>query len=727
MDIGRFFDERAEYLHAPHFVAVEQRYASNNDRLEFIEQFPRVIGTETQEIIGGLGGYYVGDALNAGAILIGDGSVAIEMNPLSLIGDYLPLEGDAIYIPHSIFLSGYSLGDSFELDFLGETLDFIVAGSTEDIVFGDLGPGNWRVYVSHERFIELGLEFPNNQFTLLSAQMETIEDAAFLMADYNTEFFGMEYSVQTLEAVPFPWTLEAARDFRIQMPALIATFLTTFSLIILTVGIIVTRFRIISSIEEGMINLGALKAIGYRDRQIISSIVLQFGMLALVGSLLGMALSYLVLPLFSIILEPLLGLVWTPNIDIAISLISMTMLILLVVLFSLVAASRIRKFHPLVALRGGLSTHSFKKNPVALDDARSPLVLLLALKQLLQNKKQALAISIIIAGLMVASVVGLATHYNVNVNTDAFLNLFGGEFPDIVMMIDDEEVGQEAMLRISERSEVNMVYGAEFTMLFIDDVLITTTVVEDFSHITDDGLLEGRLPLHDNEIALGFPALRIMDKEVGDWVNVRVGYAEEEFLVTGSLQSLNQGGLSGMISVDSMIALQPDFAFRQFEVSLAEGVDVNDFVELITEEEGDALTNVFSMQDQMDTMMVGMGGVFVLITVVILVVSVAVIILVLYLVIKTTIRRRRRELGIQKALGFTTFQLMNQISLNLMPTIFIGAIIGAIGGYFGFNPLFIVLMRGAGVARADMFVPLAWTVMVSIAIVLLAYVVMING
>jgi len=49
----------------------------------------------------------------------------------------------------------------------------------------------------------------------------------------------------------------------------------------------------------------------------------------------------------------------------------------------------------------------------------------------------------------------------------------------------------------------------------------------------------------------------------------------------------------------------------------------------------------------------------------IIVVVICVVMLMLYLIVKTMIIRRRRELGIQKALGFTTLQLMNQIVWGL--------------------------------------------------------------
>jgi putative ABC transport system permease protein len=93
------------------------------------------------------------------------------------------------------------------------------------------------------------------------------------------------------------------------------------------------------------------------------------------------------------------------------------------------------------------------------------------------------------------------------------------------------------------------------------------------------------------------------------------------------------------------------------------------------------------------------------------------------MVIKTSILRRKRELGIQKAVGFTTFQLMNQIALNMTPVILLGVVIGAVGGYFGFNPILVVLIRSMGIVQMKLPVPLDWTILVCIALTALAYVV----
>jgi putative ABC transport system permease protein len=80
-----------------------------------------------------------------------------------------------------------------------------------------------------------------------------------------------------------------------------------------------------------------------------------------------------------------------------------------------------------------------------------------------------------------------------------------------------------------------------------------------------------------------------------------------------------------------------------------------------------------------------------------------------------TILRRRREFGIQKAVGFTTFQRMNQIALGMTPAILIGAAVGAAAGYFGLNPMVAALMSGMGIVKVRLPVPLDQTMLVLLA------------
>ena len=350
-----------------------------------------------------------------------------------------------------------------------------------------------------------------------------------------------------------------------------------------------------------------------------------------------------------------------------------------------------------------------------------PLAFQLALKQLLQAKRQALMICAIIAGVTFASVMGIAAYYNMSVDMTSFVHTIAGDMSDVLFVLDSPDEGEGFVERMSDRPEVESIFGTQSIMLSVDGNMILTTIVEDFSYLEGHSLVDGRFPIHDNEIAVAVPVLNIIGKGLGDWVTIVSGEDAHEYLVTGTVQNVQFNGLVGSLSLDGLRQVQPDFDFFAYSVNLAYGVDAAHFIETIQVAERDVLLNVVFFQGQVDAQLGMLSDIFTIVSTIIISVVAAIVVLVLYLVIKTTILRRRRELGIQKALGYTTFQLMNQIALNLTPTIFIGVIVGAIAGYYSFNPIFVAMLSDMGIVQANMILPIAWVVMLCIAVVLISY------
>ena len=62
----------------------------------------------------------------------------------------------------------------------------------------------------------------------------------------------------------------------------------------------------------------------------------------------------------------------------------------------------------------------------------------------------------------------------------------------------------------------------------------------------------------------------------------------------------------------------------------------------------------------------------------VLIITVIVVVMILYLVIKTMIIKRKKEFGVMKAIGYSTIQLMNQISISFLPVIITGVAIGGV-------------------------------------------------
>lgn len=719
--LDRFFDERAEQLNTSHYSALQLASVTTEEQLRYMRNYPGVIDAESKDVIADMGDYLVNGAKNNGVLVFSRADESQRMNPPSLIGDSMPLIGDAIYIPYFMMIDGnYRIGDDFKLLFMGEVLHFTVAGGTEEIMFGAMLNTAYRLYISEEMYIELNDRFPDSRCNLLSARMDDSGDCVRLDVDYVKEFFYSQNIASN--ALLYNMTYDGAKSARTMVAMIAALLVTAFSIILLVVSLIVIRFRIANSIEEGMTNIGALKAVGYKSSQIVSSIVLQFGCIALVGGVLGVIGSQSVVPVITNILKSQIALVWNPGFDAVTVPISLAFVLLAVLLVSYISARRIKELHPLIALCGGLSTHSFKKNTLPLDRSHGSLAFLLAIKQLLQSKKQVLMITIVIAAVTFSAVAGLALHYNINVERNAFVRTIAGEIPNAIFRLGNNAETSAFKQRLLERSDVRKAYGYQNGVsLLIEEININATVVEDCSLLEGSLLIDGRYPKHSNEIALSAAVMKITERRIGDKVTVKSSGNEKEYFIAGTVQVMNNYGMTAVITDNALREIQPDFIFENLYVHLVDGTSASAFIDEIKSAEGNIFNTVTDFQDLLTAQFASMGDIFAAVAVGVLAVTVAVVILVLYMVIKATILRRRRELGIQKALGFTTLQLMNQIALNFTPIILFGVAVGAVSGYFGLNPLFVALTSSMGIVRAELISPFNWTIATCFALVTLAY------
>ncbi|MCL1936092.1 MAG: ABC transporter permease [Defluviitaleaceae bacterium] len=724
IDVVNFLHTRADELNSSHFSTVQRKDAPSNAQINFINDYPDIYSVESQSVIIGIGS--VGN--HFGGFIISYDSPNQFMNPMTPFEDVFPLYGDAIYLPRVLFLSsGYNLGDTITVVLMGEEFYFTLAGSTEEILYDGM-MNLWRLYIPAERFAEIQSIFPEYNVNLISSRMEDSSQISTIYQEYRNIFFGTEYAL-TGELSRFgfylPITYDELFEARSSIPMIFSAFTIALAIILLVVGIIVIRFQITNNIEENIVNIGILKAVGHSNFQIILSIVLQFVFVVIIAAILGALASSLLIPLLIQIIEPMFGLRWLPSVNFTIILFSIFVIILITFVFSFISSFKINSLDTLVILRGGLNSYQFRKNIVPFYKSKNPIVLQMALKRFFQNKKQGLMISLIVTSLTFAGSASIATHYNMSVNIDDFVQMAAGElaFINLIVNLNDSQLGADFYNRMSNNSEVSKIFGSEDIGIFIENNVIATTIIENFEYLQGYSLVYGRFPTANNEIVLTPLALSSIEKEVGDFISLRTSNESFEFLITGLITSSNHAGFSGMIDINSFLILEPDFVFRDFHIVLEDGVDEEVFVNFLYETEGNIFFNIVSIQNEIDTQIASMGSIFSLIAFIILIVSFLVIIMILYMIIKITILRLKRELGIQKAIGFTNFQLMNQIALNLTPSIVIGVLTGSVIGYLSFGTIFGILLSGLGGTGGSLEAPILWIVMMSIALIILSYIV----
>ena len=254
------------------------------------------------------------------------------------------------------------------------------------------------------------------------------------------------------------------------------------------------------------------------------------------------------------------------------------------------------------------------------------------------------------------------------------------------------------------------------------DIELVNFVVDDFSLLEGSMLYEGRYPKHENEIVMGGNLARMEGKNIGDTIKVTQAGKTAEYLIVGFIQVVNNNGYVSAMTIQGMKRIQPDYSPREIYVYLKDNTKTAEFIKYVEQEYSDVLVSVVNTQEYMDAQLSVFGVIFSAVAFVIVGVAALVIIMVLYLMLKTVILRRRRELGIQKAVGFTTFQLMNQFALNFVPVIGLGVAAGGLGGVFGFNAFFVATVQGMGIMNASMPAPIGMTIAVCAGLVLTAYI-----
>lgn len=721
---GSYFDERADELNAPHVAIVQSESITTDEQERYLASYPKVTETETIPVLSGFGEYYVNDSKTTGLQIFESIKTKQKMNPPLLIGDSLPLDDSSIYVPYLMKVTGgYDLGDDYRVILGGKTQTYTIAGFTEEVMYGSLMNTLYRYYLSDAAYQRLSKDNPWMECSLQQVRLENPDDSLQLEIDYQKEFFFAQESDGASSSLVQTLKIDDAKTARTSIPMIASALMMAFSLILISICLVVIRFRIVNNIEESIHDIGALKAIGYTSRQLIMSIVMQFLSIALFGSIVGLVLAQAMLPATAQMLESQTALVWNPGFSFELSAIVFVLICGIVALTSLIAANRIRKLAPLIALRSGFTTHSFKRNTLPLDATRGPLPLLLALKGLLNKKKQAVMISLIVAFVTFASVASISTYYNIGVEPTEFIKIVAGELPDAGLLLEDSEKTEEVIDHLEDDSRVRSVFGFQDVNLAVDDITVTTIITEDFSRLEGNMLVEGRYPIHDNEVALGGNAAKALDKHIGDTVAVTQGGKTKEYFVTGIIQMMLSGGINMSMTYDGLMHVQSDYKFDQIYIYLNDDVEVSPFLTSVESREGKIFSSVVNMKEMTDAQFSAYGSIFGILTLVIFLVTALVIILVLYMVMKTAILQRKREFGIMKAVGFTTSQLMHQLAFNYLPIILFGVVIGGTVGYFCFNPLFVSLMSGFGILKVELPTPLLWTVAACLLMLALSYIV----
>ncbi len=636
------------------------------------------------------------------------------------VGKYLETEDMGVYVPDYFrAVGGYQLNDEIKLTYLDKTtnqpkeLVLTIKGYIEDIYFSSLELAFASFYVSEQTYniLESALELDAIKTHILYANVLDL-NAASKLVDTLNEYLKANHpeTVSVMNSLIFMvLDLGLVKLSRTIMASMVAILMVVFAVIVVIVCLLVVRFRIINTVEEDVVKIGSLKATGYTNKEIMLSLLIQFLSIASLGSVLGLFSSYFSLPAVSYVFQQQSGLRWVQGFDPFISLVVILFIIVVVASVAYFAARKVNRLSVINALRGDFSVKAQQKNRLPLEKTKSNITFFLAIKSIFQNIKQNIMIIIIIIAVGFFGSFGIVLFYNTTVNTNAFAEVPGMELSSVLILLNPSDNHDVPQGIINDISGVKKTLYIDQRKAFIDDVNVEAFIMDDFFLKETKKVYKGHYPDEVGQIAIaGYLADRL-NKKIGDSVLCRVGENSLEFVIVGLTSGANMGGLNAFILAEDFIKVDINFKKNYLHVYLDKTIDNNEF---ILEAENRLGSQHFLMAIDMEVgLEEGMSmyiNVVVAMGIVMIVITVLVIFLVLYFIISSTITRKKKELGIQKAIGFTTFQLMNQFALAFIIPIIIGVIIGGTVGSFAINPFLGLTMKGMGVYDPKFIVEPLW-------------------
>lgn len=624
-----------------------------------------------------------------------------------------------IYLP-MLYGTGnnYSVGDTFKTEIGGEKYEYTVCGFFNSPMLGSHNCGGMLSFLfTEDKFEEFSEEFIAYPATYTSVRLKDKADGENFSAKLKDKISEEFTAVSTLANY-----YQMVNTARYTSQTICAGIFSAMAFLVLLIGAVVIASNVANYIQENMKNLGALKALGYTSGQIVSSIIVQFASVSVIAAAVGAALSYLIFPAVSDMMIAQTGIPYEVKF-LPIPFICTVILILAIVAAAVyLSANKIRKIEPIMALRQGIATHSFKKNHLPLDKTSLPVNFALAVKTMLSSLKQNVTVCITMLVISLMLVFCTLAVRNVVVDVQLFIDIIAGESADSAIQVNYERE-EDFLSELESDSRVAKYYlYTNADVQHAGGVSLHGYITDDCSKLNNQTVfVEGRYPQYGNEAAIAIKYARENGIKTGDEITLKAGNKSEKYIVSGFTQNANDLGKDCMLTREGYEKIGELSGNATYYLNLTEGEDIDKFNSEISDEFGGDIPSTINVRN----VLASMSGVYVsLMTVLvigIIIISCAVIIFVMYLLVRTMLNGKKRDYGILKALGFTTGQLVVQTALSFMPSVIISTVVGIIISMQIINPIMALFLSGIGFVKGTFIIPVSYNIIAGIGLIVFAF------
>ncbi|MBR2407395.1 MAG: hypothetical protein IKB07_00395 [Lachnospiraceae bacterium] len=592
-----------------------------------------------------------------------------------------PLSEGEIYLPYGLKSRlSCQVGDLITVEFLhGQEASFLIKGFVQEAVQGAFNIGWKKVFISkadYDRLYEAckPLEAETGaRVDYTSVYVEQAENNELSVMKFQRE---LNLETGLISAAMGTLNKEQTLNYTTLMTSMIMNIVSVFLVLLYVIVLIVMSHSISTEIEMEYVTLGVLKSQGFTEGKLRLVLMLQYLLSQFAGVFAGVLIAIPMERWISRLCQSITAILPERGLSVGMSLLLTFGLLLLSVLLVLWKTAKVAKISPVRAISGGQAEIYFDSR-FNLPVSKRVLSASLSLRQLTSAGKRYIG-TLFIVGILTFSMVTIHLIGNLMSSTKA-LEAMGMITPDVAVgneehdILEDWDGWNEVREIIAGHSEIVQENALFNCYASLNGENLYLEAYENPEGIP--GMKKGRVPLYENELVITELVADMLEISMGDEVEVVYGETKKTFLVSGIYQSGSDSGACFGMSFAGVKDLHPSSGWGQRYYLLESREQAEEIEQALTERFGDTLAKRVYAEDE-NPVEEQFGAIVTALKAIIYGFSLLFAFVVVRMVCTRSFLQERTDIGVFKAIGFSSGKLRTGFALRFAFVALLGSGIG---------------------------------------------------